>query len=1116
MTIMNQIKRKHGLILALILIAISCDNKQPTESSFEVLNADKTGLDFSNKLKPTNDFNLFDYMYYYNGSGVGAGDFNNDGLIDVFFAANQGDDKLYLNEGGLKFKDVTEASQIPQDGAWSTGVSVVDINNDGLLDIYVSRVGNYKSLRGKNQFLICQKIGDDGVPVYKDMAATLGLGYIGFSTQAAFLDIDMDGDLDMFLLNHSVHENGVYRPRREFLGAVHSVAGARLFRNDGLKFSDITAESGVNSSVIGYGLGIAVADINLDGYPDLYIGNDFHENDYLYINNGKGKFTEEITSRVGHTSRFSMGVDIADITNDGHSEIISMDMLSDDPYTLKRSLGEDDYDIFNLKISYGYQHQYTRNNLQLNRGNGTFSEVGLYAGVAATDWSWSPLLIDFDNDGFKDLFISNGIPKRMNDIDYINFVSNEEMQKQLSPGGKGGDNLQMIEKFPKIKVPNKFFRNNGKLQFEDMGATISNAVSTYSNGAIYADFDNDGDLDIIVNNIDESATLYRNTLNQRADSTMRRSLKIKLTGDSANRNAVGAKVLVYMGDKKQIVENFSVHGFQSSVIAPLHIGLGQGWPDSMLVVWPDNTYEKCNPEIGKSDIHAMYKKGLPVFEYKQLFSSPEVSILDVTSNSGLLHRHEENIFAEYNREALLPHMLSTEGPALAVADINGDGLEDVFIGSSRGKKAALWIQTNSGQFRNSVQPALEADSIYEDVSAVWADVDGDGLNDLLVASGGNEFFGQSPNLLPRLYINEAGKLRRKKDAFPAMYITSSIITTADINGDGFVDVFVGGRAVPMDYGVLPSSFLLLNDGKGNFRDVTATVAPDLQHTGFVTGASWADIDRDGDLDLLISREWGELLLFNNDGGKFSQKILTDRKGWWNFMLPVDIDNDGDLDIVAGNLGLNSRLKASIDHPVTMYHHDFDDNGRNEQLLTYFVRNKEVPFASLAELTKQMPFIKKKFLYAGDFASAGLQDIFEPKTLRAAAKYTADYFSSAVLINQGNGVFDLHSLPWEAQLTPYRDAVVLDVNNDSLPDILMAGNYFDSNTEMGRYDSDASIILLNKGNGNFKVERVAFPWINQVQARHVAVAKSKDKNQYVIFAINNDSIRVARVNHEGKN
>ncbi|RYF89041.1 MAG: VCBS repeat-containing protein, partial [Chitinophagaceae bacterium] len=460
----------------------ACQDRKDGSFVFDALTEAETGLHFANKLTPTDSFNLFDYMYYYNGSGVAAGDLNNDGKADLFFAANQSANKIYLNEGNLKFKDITAASGIPQDQAWSTGVSLVDINNDGLLDIYVSRVGNYKILKGKNQFLICQGINSEGIPTYKDMASDYGLDYSGFSTQAAFLDVDMDGDLDMFLLNHSVHENGVYRPRQEFLGKPHPVAGARLYRNDGLRFTDITAASGINSSVIGYGLGISVADINLDGYPDLYIGNDFHENDYLYINDGKGTFREEITTRIGHTGRFTMGVDVADVNNDGYSEIISMDMLSDDPYTLKRSLGEDDYDIFNLKISYGYQHQYTRNNLQYNRRNGHYTELGLYAGLAATDWSWSPLWMDFDNDGLKDLFISNGIPKRMNDIDYINFVSNEEIQRKLQPGSNSQNNLEMIEKFPKIKIPNKFFRNNDEFRFTDLKDSIGNSPDTYSNG----------------------------------------------------------------------------------------------------------------------------------------------------------------------------------------------------------------------------------------------------------------------------------------------------------------------------------------------------------------------------------------------------------------------------------------------------------------------------------------------------------------------------------------------------------------------------------------------------------------------------------------------------------
>jgi len=1070
----------------------------------------RTGLDFVNALHPTRAFNVFDYMYYFNGGGVGAGDFNNDGRIDLFFAANQGKNKLYLNTGDLHFKDVTAEAQIPEDGAWSTGVSVIDINNDGLLDIYICRVGRLDGLpQGHNQLLICQGIDSNGVPHYVDKAHEYGLDFSGFSTQAVFFDCDGDGDLDMYLLNHSIHQNGTFGPRQQKLSTYNPLSGDHLFRNDGNgHFTDITKDAGINSSVIGYGLGVVASDINLDGYPDLYVGNDFHENDYLYINQHNGTFKDELNDQIMHTSQFTMGVDVADANNDGYPEIISMDMLPYDPYILKRSEGEDTWDIFNLKIGYGYNHQYTRNNLQFNRRNGQFSEIGLYSGVAASDWSWSPLWMDFDNDGLKDLFISNGIPRRLNDIDYINFISNSELQQKMRDSSLDFKDLAAVDKFPQIKLPSKFFRNEGQMTFSDQGDRIEGAKQLYSNGAVYADLDNDGDLDVVVNNIDDPALIYRNTANDKKDQAF---LDVALKGPLLNRNALGAKLFLFTGSEIRTYEKYPVRGFLSSMEIPLHIGLQNTRVDSMVLVWPDNTFQRVDWTKDSSHMTLVYKEGLPRFDYSVItghWKNPTIPMKDITAETNILYKHEENDFHEFDRDPLIPHMLSTEGPALAVADINRDGLEDVFIGSSKWKKSAVFVQQRSGRFVRMSQPDLDNDSTYEDVDACWTDVDGDGHPDLVVASGGNEYFGKDTILTPRVYLNDGkGHLTKSRRAFHDLFVNASCVVPCDFNGDGYTDLFIGGRSVPREYGKVPQSYLLLNDGKGRFTDVTDQYAPGLSDIGFVTNAIWADLDKDGKKDLVLSLEWGGIIAFMHNGHTFTKKVLTDKKGWWNFLLPVDLDHDGNIDLIAGNLGLNSRLRASADKPVRLYYSDFDGNGTKEQVLTYYIHDRQLPFANKEELERQMPGLKKKYLYAEDFAKAALEDLFPADQLKKADTLTADYFSNAILINHGNLNFSVRPMPWQAQLSPYRDAMIVDANGDSLPDILLVGNYYENNIQMGRYDADYGTLLLNEGRDSFSVVPLNGIAVKG-QTRHIRGIGVAGKQAYIL-ARNDDSVKVIR-------
>jgi enediyne biosynthesis protein E4 len=1109
-----KLKRAHlfYLIIAAMIISLTGCKQHAVSSQpmmFEALESKQTGLDFSNTLTPTQAFNVFKYMYFYNGGGVGAADFNNDGKIDIFFAANQVSNRLYLNEGGLHFKDVTTEAQIPVDSAWSTGVSVIDINNDGLMDIYICRVGNHETLHSHNQLLVCQGIDKNGVPFYKDEAKEYGLDFSGFSTQAVFFDYDGDGDLDMYLLNHSIHQNGTFGPRQDRLAAFNPLSGDRLYRNDGgKKFTDVTRSAGINSSVIGYGLGISVSDIDLDGYPDLYVGNDFHENDYLYINQHNGTFREELNDHIMHTSQFSMGVDVADVNNDGYPEIITMDMLPSDPYILKRSEGEDSWETFFTKIKYGYNYQYTRNNLQLNRRNGTFSEIGLYSGIYASDWSWSPLFFDFDNDGNKDLFISNGIPKRLNDIDYINFISNVDLQEKMKSTGLDEKDMNLIDRFPQIKIPNRFFKNNPDLQFTDLSANIGNNRETYSNGAVYADFDNDGDLDVLVNNIEDPALIYENKSNDKKDKAY---VEIKLRGPDKNINALGTKIVLFANKGIRIYEKYPVRGFLSSMEGPVHIGLDKTTVDSAFIIWPDNSYQPVKLDPVNGLLSFSYHKGLPSYEYSRIrdhWKNDTRPVVDITAQTNLLYLHKENTFHEFEREPLIPHMLSTEGPGLTIADFNHDSLDDVFIGASRLGKSAVYLQQRSGKFIRTNQPEMEADSNFEFVASCAADINHDGFPDLVIANGGNEFYGADEQLRPRIYLNDGkGNFKRDTSAFTNLFVNASSLISTDINGDGYPDLFIGARSIPFNYGVVPRSYLLMNDGHGKFADVTDKLAPGLSDVGFVTNAIWFDLDGDGQKDLILSLEWGGIEAFLSRNGSFVKKELTDKKGWWNFIMPVDLNHDGKIDLVAGNLGLNSRLKASEKEPVRLYVADFDQNGKKDQILSYFLDGKELPFANKEELEKQLPGLKKKFLYAEDFAKATFTDIFPREDLDKAQVFTANYFANAVLMNRGNMNFETIALPWQAQLSSYRDAVPVDANGDSLQDVLLVGNYYENNIQMGRNDADYGTLLISHGKDSLSTESLNGQQIKG-QVRHIKKIKIAGK-EALILARNNDSTMVIR-------
>jgi enediyne biosynthesis protein E4 len=1042
-------------------LLVSCANK--TDKTFRLVPSAESGIDFKNALTESVDFNIFNYMYFYNGGGVGVGDVNGDDLPDIYFTSNQLRNKLYLNKGNFKFTDVTDQAGAAGFNGWATGVTMADVNSDGRLDIYIGYLGDYLIYKGRNLLLINEGNDDKGIPTFKDRAIEYGLDLVGFSTQAAFFDYDRDGDLDMFMLNHSLHEQGTFG-RASLRTNSHPLAGDKLLRNDNGRFVEVTAGSGIYNSVIGYGLGVVVSDVNMDGWPDIYVGNDFHENDYLYINQMNGTFRETLESSMTHTSRYTMGVDFADINNDAFPDLFSADMLPADAKILKASQAEDAYDVYNFKLAYGFSHQFARNCLQLNNQDGTFSEIGLLAGVAATDWSWSALFSDFDLDGNKDLFISNGIFRRSNDLDYINFVSVDSVQMKLKYE-MGERELMYAGKMPQIKLPNYVFRNNGDSSFSDRSAAWGIENASYSNGAAYVDLDNDGDLDLVVNNLEDEASLYENTTISAKGRSANNFVQLTLKGKQGNVNGLGAKVILYDSGKLQLQECMPTRGYQSSVDTRLTFGIGHASEiDSIVVIWNDASYQSIKDVKSNQRLVLNQDKARGTFDYG-LFHRSSVLIEPVVDP--IPYKHAENRFVEFNREALIPHMFSAEGPAAAVGDFNNDGRDDIFFGGAKWKAAVLLAQSSDGRFVKTAQPIVEADSTYEDVDAAFFDADGDKDLDLFVVSGGNEFSGQSEYRNSRLYTNDGKGKFARSSSVAQTFNTGSCVAINDLDRDGDLDIFLGTRTIPWRYGIKPDSYVLLNDGTGKFSDATDEVAPQLRKFGFVKQASWVDLDNDKIDELVIAAEWSPVSILKNVRGKLellanNEAGLSGTEGWWNIIAPADVDGDGDIDLVAGNLGLNSKLHASPEQPVRLYSADFDQNDSTDQVLTYFIEGKEYPFYTRDEMTKQMPYLKKRYLSYQKFAATTFPEMFGPDLLAKAEKLMANTFETCWFENLGGLKFKMKKLPLAAQFSTVNAIIADDVDSDGNTDLLLAGNYYPINIQMGR--NDASYGLLLRGNG----------------------------------------------------
>lgn len=1101
------------------LIACRTPENQIKQDStlFRLLSSAESGINFENTLPYTEQLNTYTFKNFYSGGGVGLGDFNNDSLIDIFFAGNLVPSKLYLNKGNLTFQDITTSAGLDLQGAWTTGVSVVDINGDGLLDIYLCKSGPPGGPRRYNELFI-----NKGDLTFVEQSKIYGLAYEGLSMHAAFFDSDKDGDLDCYLLNNSLRSVGGYDLRIGQRKIPDPLGGNRFLRNDNGHFVDVTIASGIYSSEIGFGLGVTIGDINRDGWQDMYVSNDFFEKDYLYINQRNGTFSEDLEAYMQEISLGSMGADMADLNNDGLPEVFVTEMLPEGDDRLKTTTQFESWSKYDLNVKNGYHRQFSRNTLQLNNGNGSFSEIGRFAGVDATDWSWGALMFDMDNDGSKDIFVANGIYKELLNQDYVNFSSNPEIIRKIQQKIKGVL-TELIDSIPSHPIANYAFRNMGNLTFENRANDWGLGALTYSNGSAYGDLDNDGDLDLVINNANMPAMIYENRVRQFLPQNG--SLSIALQGEGKNTYALGAQVTLKVKGKILYQEQSPMRGFMSTVDSRMVFGLGDSESvDTLMVEWPNNTVSVLTNVKANQLVRLAQKNGIDGAKYrKQVQALSPVFISQKLKGVDFIHK--ENDFVDFDRDRLLFNMVSNEGPCLCSGDINADGLFDFYIGGAKGQPGALYTQMNSGNFRMSNAEVFAFDKDSEDTDCIFFDANGDGALDLYVTSGGFEFSTSSTALMDRLYLNSGnGKLIRGRQALPVSgrFESTSTVAEQDYDKDGAIDLFVGVRLIPFAYGVPGNGYILKNDGKGNFSNVTDKVAPELAELGLITDAKWTDINNDGHPDLIIVGEWMSIRVFINENGKFVDRSeaygLIHTDGWYHTVEVGDFNKDGFMDFVVGNHGLNSRFKATDKEPVSMYVNDFDQNGSIEHITTHYDQGVSYPLILKPDLVAQLPYLKRKFLRYRDYKGKTISDIFDTTQLRTSVILNAYTFETSVWLNSGRGTFSKKILPPEAQYFPVYAMAIEDFTNDGKLDILLGGNQFRAKPETGIYAAGYGLLLRGDGRGEFSAVHASESGL-AIRGEIRSLKKVKYKGEgYILVARNDaemDALRYEQKDNEKK-